>query len=295
MRSGFVAIVGRPNTGKSTLINALVGQKVAITSHHPNTTRTAIRGILNDPEFQAVLVDTPGFHKPRTLLGKRLNEVVSENLESVDLILMTLPANEDSGAGDEQIIDQIRNSSAKKIAVVTKIDTVSKEQMPLRLLKVGELANWDEVVPVSSIKELQIDVLKGLIKKYLPEGPKYYPEDRTTDQSNEQLICELIREAAIQQLREELPHSVAVTIDEFKEREGVALFDIHATIHVERDSQRGILLGHKGESLKSIGIRSRAEIEKLLGSKCFLGLHVKVSKDWQRDPKSLERLGYLDN
>ena len=295
MRSGFVAIVGRPNTGKSTLINALVGEKVAITSHHPNTTRTAIRGILNDPEFQAVLVDTPGFHKPRTLLGKRLNEVVSENLESVDLILITLPANEESGAGDEQILDQIRNSSAKKIAVVTKIDTVSKEQMPLRLLKVGELANWDEIVPVSSIKELQIDVLKGLINKYLPEGPKYYPEDRTTDQSNEQLICELIREAAIQQLREELPHSVAVTIDEFIERESAALFDIHATIHVERDSQRGILLGHKGESLKSIGIRSRAEIEKLLGSKCFLGLHVKVSKDWQRDPKSLERLGYLDN
>ncbi len=295
MRSGFVAIVGRPNTGKSTLINALVGQKVAITSHHPNTTRTAIRGILNDPEFQAVLVDTPGFHKPRTLLGKRLNEVVSENLESVDLILMTLPANEESGTGDEQILEQIHKSSAKKIAVVTKIDTVSKEQLPLRLLNVGELAKWDEIVPVSSIKELQIDVLKGLISKYLPEGPKYYPEDKATDQSTEQLICELIREASIQQLREELPHSVAVTIDEFKERDGVALFDIHATIHVERDSQRGILLGHKGETLKSIGMRSRAEIEKLIGSKCFLGLHVKVSKDWQRDPKSLERLGYLDN
>ena len=154
---------------------------------------------------------------------------------------------------------------------------------------------WDEIVPVSSIKELQIDVLKGLISIYLPEGPKYFPEDKATDQSTEQLICELIREAAIQQLREELPHSVAVTIDEFKERDGVALFDIHATIHVERDSQRGILLGHKGETLKSIGMRSRAEIEKLIGSKCFLGLHVKVSKDWQRDPKSLERLGYLDN
>ena len=295
MRSGFVAIVGRPNTGKSTLINTLVGQKVAITSHHPNTTRTAIRGILNDPDFQAVLVDTPGFHKPRTLLGKRLNEVVSENLESVDLILMTLPANEDSGAGDEQILEQIRNSSAKKIAVVTKIDTVKKEQLPVRLLEVGELANWDEIIPISSINAIQIDVLKGLINKYLPEGPKYYPEDKATDQSTEQLICELIREAAIHQLREELPHSVAVTIEEFKRREDATLFDIHATIHVERDSQRGILLGHKGETLKSIGIRSRAEIEVLLGSRCFIGLHVKVSKDWQRDPKSLEKLGYLEN
>ena len=295
MRSGFVAIVGRPNTGKSTLINSLVGQKVAITSHHPNTTRTAIRGILNDPEFQAVLVDTPGFHKPRTLLGKRLNEVVSENLESVDLILMTLPANEDSGAGDEQILEQIRNSSAKKIAVVTKIDTVNKEQLPVRLLEVGELAKWDEIIPISSINALQIDLLKGLINKYLPEGPKYYPEDKATDQSTEQLVCELIREAAIHQLREELPHSVAVTIEEFKRREDATLFDIHATIHVERDSQRGILLGHRGETLKEIGMTARKDIEGLIGGKCFLGLHIKVSKEWQRDPKLLDKLGYSQN
>ena len=294
MRSGFVAIVGRPNTGKSTLINSLVGQKIAITSHHPNTTRHAIRGILNESDYQAVLVDTPGIHKPRTLLGERLNEVVNENLESVDLVIMTLPANELVGTGDEHILKLIQSSSAKKIAVLTKIDTVSKEKVPERLLEIGKLANWDEIVPVSAVKEIQISVLKELISKYLPEGPKLYPEDQVSDQSQERLICELIREAAIQGVREELPHSITVTIDEISKREGKDFYDIHATIHVERDSQRGILLGHKGGILKEIGTKARKDIESLIGAKCFLGLHIKVSKEWQRDPKLLERLGFTD-
>lgn len=294
MKSGFVAIVGRPNTGKSTLINALVGQKVAITSHHPNTTRHAIRGIVNGPDFQAVLVDTPGMHKPRTLLGKRLNEVVTDSLESVDIVIMTFPANEKTGAGDEHILNIIKNSRAKKIAVVTKIDTVAKETLPVRLMEVGALADWTEIIPVSAVKSLQVDVLATLLSKYLPEGPKLYPDDQKSDQTLEKLICEHIREAAIKGVRQELPHSITVTIDEMGKREGKDLTDIHATIHVERDSQRGILLGHRGETLKEIGMTARKDIESLVGGKCFLGLHIKVSKEWQRDPKLLERLGFME-
>lgn len=294
MRSGFVAIVGRPNTGKSTLINSLVGKKIAITSHHPNTTRRAIRGIVNGADFQAVLVDTPGIHKPRTLLGDRLNQVVSDNLPEVDLVVMTIPANEKIGAGDQVILELIKGSSAKKVVVLTKIDTVSNEKIAERLLELNEIFQWDEIVPVSAIKSLQIEVLKELFAKYLPEGPKLYPDEQVSDQSTEDLICELIREAAIQEVREELPHSITVTLDEMRKRQNRELYDVHATIHVERDSQRGILLGHQGSVLKDIGSRARKEIEKLIGTKCFLGLHIKVSKDWQRDPKSLDRLGFTE-
>ena len=294
MKSGFVAIVGRPNTGKSTLINSLVGQKVAITSHHPNTTRHAIRGILNGSDFQAVLVDTPGMHKPRTLLGRRLNEVVNESLEDVDLLIMTFPANEKTGSGDEHILEIIKQSKAKKIAVVTKIDTVAKESLPARLMEVGALLDWIEIIPVSAIKSLQIELLSNLLAKHLPEGPQLYPDDQKSDQSIEKLICEQIREAAIQGVREELPHSITVTIDEMSKRADKNFYDIHATIHIARDSQRGILLGHKGETLKNIGTKARKDIEDLLNAKCFLGLHIKVSKEWQRDPKLLERLGFME-
>ena len=294
MKSGFVAIVGRPNTGKSTLINALVGKKIAITSHHPNTTRHAIRGIVNGSNFQAVLVDTPGVHKPRTLLGNRLNEVVVENLAEVDLIIMTLPANENFGTGDKHILDLIQGSKAKKIVALTKIDTVSKERIPERLLEISHLANWDEIVPVSALKSIQVDVLNEIFSKYLPDGPRLYPDDQLSDQSDEKLICEFIRESAIKGVREELPHSITVTLEELRKRQEKEFYDVHATIHVERDSQRAILLGHKGEVLKEIGTAARKEIETLLGSKCFLGLHIKVSKEWQRDPKLLERLGFTE-
>lgn len=294
MKSGFVAIVGRPNTGKSTLINSLVGQKVAITSHHPNTTRHAIRGIVNGVDFQAVLVDTPGMHKPRTLLGRRLNEVVSESLEDVDLVIMTFPANEKTGTGDEHILKIVNESRAKKIAVVTKVDTVAKESLPQHLMEVGALADWAEIIPVSAVKGMQINLLSTLLSRHLPEGPKLYPDDQKSDQSVEKLICEHIREAAIQGVREELPHSITVTIDEMAKRADKDFYDIHATIHIERDSQRGILLGHKGETLKAIGTKARKDIEELLGTKCFLGLHIKVSKEWQKDPKLLERLGFME-
>lgn len=300
-RSGFVAIVGRPNTGKSTLINALVGSKIAITSPHPNTTRHAIRGIVNNPEYQAVLVDTPGIHKPKTLLGYRLNAVVNESLDSVDVVMMCLPADEASGAGDEFIAAEIaKYPRAKKFALVTKTDLVSKKNLAARLLGISALANgftWDEIVPISAAIHQQIDLLEKLIGDALPVGPAFYPTDVKSDQKIETLICELIREAALRDAREELPHSIMVTIDEMAEREEKGsrpFFDIHATIHVERDSQTGILLGHQGERLKDIGMRARKDIERELGARIFLGLHVKVSKEWQRDPKLLERLGFTE-
>lgn len=298
-RSGFVAIVGRPNAGKSTLINALVGGKIAITSAHPNTTRHAIRGILNGDNFQAVLVDTPGVHKAKTLLGHRLNATVSESLDSVDVIMMCLPADESSGAGDEYIASEIaKYPKAKKFALVTKTDAISKKKLAERLLGISSLAKgftWDEIVPISALTNEQIDLLEGLIGSNLPQGPAFYPDDIKSDQDIQQLICELIREAALQDVREELPHSIVVTIDEMSEREEKGsrpFFDIHATIHVERDSQRGILLGHQGSRLKEIGMRARKDIEHEMNAKIFLGLHIKVSKEWQRDPKLLERLGF---
>jgi GTPase len=300
-RSGFVAIVGRPNTGKSTLINALVGSKIAITSPHPNTTRHAIRGIVNAPTFQAVLVDTPGIHKPKTLLGHRLNALVNESLDSVDIVMMCLPADELSGAGDEFLAAELaKYPRAKKFALVTKTDLVAKKNLANRLLTVNELAkgfNWDEIIPISAAIHDQIDLLEKLIGDNLPTGPAFYPVDMKSDQKIEQLICELIREAALRDAREELPHSIMVTIDEMAERDEKGsrpFFDIHATIHVERDSQTGILLGHQGERLKDIGTRARKDIERELGARIFLGLHVKVSKEWQRDPKLLERLGFTE-
>ena len=298
-RSGFVAIVGRPNVGKSTLINALVGSTIAITSHHPNTTRSAIRGIVHGDNFQAVLVDTPGVHKPKTLLGHRLNAVVDQSMDSVDVVILCIPADETSGAGDVYIAQEIaKHPRAKKFAVITKTDLLSKEKLALRLTGIMELAQgftWDEIIPVSAAIHDQIDLLNQLIGAALPAGPAYYPEGTTSDQAIEQLICEFIREAALQDVREELPHSIVVTIDEFGEREEKGsrpFYDVHATIHVERDTQRAILLGHQGTRLKEIGIRARADIERALVAKIFLGLHIKVSKEWQRDARMLDKLGF---
>ena len=298
-RSGFVAIVGRPNVGKSTLINALVGSKIAITSHHPNTTRSAIRGIVHGDNFQAVLVDTPGVHKPKTLLGHRLNAVVDQSMDSVDVVILCIPADETSGAGDIYIAQEIaKHPRAKKFAVITKTDLLSKEKLALRLTGIMDLAQgfvWDEIIPVSAAIHDQIDLLNQLIGAALPAGPAYYPEGTTSDQAIEQLICEFIREAALQDVREELPHSIVVTIDEFGEREEKGsrpFYDVHATIHVERDTQRAILLGHQGVRLKEIGIRARADIERALVAKIFLGLHIKVSKEWQRDSRMLDKLGF---
>lgn len=300
--SGFVAIVGRPNTGKSTLINALVGSKIAITSPHPNTTRHAIRGIVHGPNYQAILVDTPGIHKPKTLLGHRLNAVVGESMDSVDVILMCMPADESFGTGDDFIIAEIaKHPRSKKIAVVTKTDLVNKAELAQKLMNISALAKdftWDEIVPVSAVIHDQVELLTELIGGLLSPGPEFYPKDMVSDQGQEKWICELIREAALRDARQELPHSITVTIDEMSQREQEGdkpFFDIHATIHIERDSQRGILLGHQGERLKDIGTRARADIERILDARVFLGLHIKVSKEWQRDPKLLERLGFGEN
>ena len=297
-RAGFVAIVGRPNTGKSTLVNAMIGKKIVITSAHPNTTRNPIRGILSRPTFQMVVVDTPGIHKPKTLLGSRLNEMVNQNLESVDAAVLCLPADEAIGAGDEYIAKQLAHIRSVYL-VVTKIDRVGKDQVINKLAEISEfIAKTQlmvrEVVPISAVEHTQVDLLTELLANALPESHALYPEDITIDQAAEMTLSELIREAAIQDVFEEVPHSIVVTIDEMDKRENKEFYDIHATIHVERDSQKGIILGARGSRLKVIGMQSRKSIEIFLGCKVFLGLHVKVSKDWQRDPKLLKRFGFTE-
>ncbi len=297
-KAGFVAIVGRPNTGKSTLVNALVGTKIVITSHHPNTTRNPIRGIINKENFQMIVVDTPGMHKPKNALGNRLNSMVSENIDSTDAVVICMPANEDIGAGDEYIAKQIKGR-VPIFLVVTKVDTVSKSDLAAKLVKVSEFTerinlSRAEIVPISAKNLDQTDLLLDLLSKKLPDSPALYPTDITTDQAEELMFADLIREAAIEELYEELPHSVMVTIDEMSERDGGKIFDINATLHVERDSQKGIIIGPQGSKLKAIGTLARKSIENLVGMQVFLQIHVKVSKEWQKDPKLLARLGFTD-
>lgn len=292
-RSGFVSLVGRPNVGKSTLTNALVGEKVAITSSKPQTTRHAIRGITNRPTGQLVLVDTPGIHRPRTLLGERLNALVQATLGDVDVIGMCFPADEPIGPGDNFINEQLENyPRAKKIAVVTKTDVSSKEQIAARLLEVSALRDWALVIPVSAVSGDQVDLLADELIALLPEGDPLYLDDETTDEDLSKRISELIRESILEGVHDELPHSLAVTLDDIIEREDKDMVDIYANVFVERDSQKGIIIGNGGSRLKEIGATSRASIEKLMGRKVYLSIRVKVAKDWQRDPKLLQRLGF---
>jgi GTP-binding protein Era len=290
-RAGFISFVGRPNVGKSTLMNALVGHKLAITSSKPQTTRKAIRGIVHREEGQIVIVDTPGVHRPRTLLGQRLNDVVSATLGDVDVIAMCIPANEKVGPGDRYIASRINDfPRAIKIALVTKTDIASATTILERLMEVQELGEWESIIPVSGLEGTQLDTLVAEILSRLPESEALYPADELTEETMEGRIGELIREATLEGVMDELPHSIAVTIDEMVERDD-GLLHIFANLWVERDSQKGIMIGNKGGKLKEIGTEARAGIEALLGRRVYLAIHVKVSKEWQRNAKKLDRLG----
>ena len=297
-RAGFVSIVGRPNVGKSTLTNALVGHKIAITSGRPETTRHNIRGIVHGEGYQLVLVDTPGYHRPRTLLGKRLNDMVREALSEVDVVLFCLPADQRIGPGDQFIARELRGIKRPIIAVATKCDAVPRERVMKHLLSIEKLGDWAAIVPVSSVEGKGIDHLREVLAQTVPLSPPLYPDGDVTDESRDTLIAEFIREAALEGVRDELPHSLAVQVEEIIERprrEGddrPPMLDIHVNVYVERDSQKAIIIGRKGSRLKQIGTQARAHIEELLGRRVYLDLHVRTAKDWQSDPKMLGRLGF---
>jgi GTP-binding protein Era len=301
-RTGFACFVGRPNAGKSTLTNAIVGQKLAITSARPQTTRHAIRGIVHRADAQLVLVDTPGLHRPRTLLGERLNDLVRATWTEVDVIGVCLPATDKIGPGDRYLVGQIAEvARPAKVAIATKADLVSRDRMAEHLaqilaLGVDQGVEWAEIVPVSAVTGDQVDLLADLLVSQLPAGPPLYPEGDLTDEPESVLVAELIREAALEGVRDELPHSIAVTVEEMGLREGrpddKPLLDIHANLVIERPSQKSIVIGRRGARLKDVGSRARHQIEALLGTPVYLDLHVKVLKEWQRDPKHLRRLGF---
>lgn len=298
-RSGFVCFVGRPNTGKSTLTNALVGEKIAITSSRPQTTRHTIRGIVNRDDTQLILVDTPGLHRPRTLLGKRLNDLVRDTYSEVDAIGLCIPADEKIGPGDRWIAEQLKEMAPKTpvVGLVTKIDKVKPERIAQQLMALSELLGPDaEVVPVSAVKGKQLDVVVDVLRGLMEPGPAYYPDGELTDEPETTLMAEFIREAALEGVHDELPHSLAVVIEEIIERERrddqIPMVDIHAILYVERSSQKGIIIGKQGARLKQVGSAARVQIEKMLGAKVYLDLHVKIAKDWQRDPKQMGKLGF---
>ena len=301
-RAGFACLVGRPNAGKSTLTNALVGTKVAITSGRPQTTRHNVRGVVHRSDSQLVLVDTPGLHRPRTLLGKRLNDLVRETLAGVDVIAFCIPADEKIGPGDRFITRDLAEARTPVVAVVTKADIVSKEALAAQLLAVDQLGEWADIVPVSARRGQQIDVLTDVLVSHLPFSPPLYPTGEITDEPQAMMIGELVREAALEGVRDELPHSLAVVVDEILDPttdttgarvkgEGGRL-QVRVSLVVERDSQKAIMIGRGGSRLKEIGMMARKEIEKLLGRKVYLDLHVRTAKDWQSDPKALTKLGF---
>jgi GTPase len=295
-RSGFACFAGRPNVGKSTLMNALVGSKVAITSSRPQTTRRAIRGIVHRPDAQLIIVDTPGLHRPRTLLGERLDSLVRSTLTEVDVIGFCLPAPERIGPGDKYLAAELAAiGQTPVVAIVTKTDQASREQIAAHLAAVGRLGDWADIVPVSAVSGFQLDVLADVLVSHLPAGRPLYPDGELTDEPEHQLVAELIREAILEGVHDELPHSIAVVVEEMAPREGRDdLIDVHALMYVERPSQKAIVIGAKGARLKQVGSQARHQIEALLGTRVYLDLRIKIAKDWQRDPKQLRRLGFYD-
>jgi GTP-binding protein Era len=295
-RSGFACFVGRPNVGKSTLMNALVGSKIAITSSRPQTTRRAIRGIVHRPDAQLIIVDTPGLHRPRTLLGERLDSLVRATLTEVDVIGFCVPADERIGPGDRYLAGELTAAGKTPVvAIVTKTDQVSRDRVAAQLQAVAGLGEWADIVPVSAVGRFQLDVLADVLVSHLPPGRPLYPDGDLTDEPEQQLVAELIREAILEGVRDELPHSIAVVVEEMAPREGRSdLIDVHAMMYVERPSQKAIVIGAKGARLKDVGSRAREQIEALLGTRVYLDLRIKIAKDWQRDPKQLRRLGFYD-
>ncbi|MFC0622711.1 GTPase Era [Kribbella deserti] len=301
-RSGFACFVGRPNAGKSTLTNALVGRKIVITSSKPQTTRHAVRGIVHKDDAQLILVDTPGLHKPRTLLGERLNDIVKTTWAEVDVIGICLPASDKIGPGDRFLVSEAAKvARTPKVALATKADLVSPERMAEHLLEIGRLGEavgieWASVIPVSATSGFQVDLVSDELAKFLPVGMPLYPDGEITDEPEETLVAELIREAALEGVRDELPHSIAVLVEEMNLREGrpedKPLLDVYASLYLERDSQKGIIIGHKGSRLADVGARARTQIEALLGTPVYLDLHVKIAKNWQTDAKGLRKLGF---
>src|SRR6201992_1769184 len=295
-RSGFAAFAGRPNVGKSTLTNALVGTKVAITSSQPQTTRRVTRAIVPRPDAQLILVDTPGLHKPRTLLGERLDSLVRSTLTEVDVIGFCVPAGAPFGPGDRYLARELASikGAPPVVAVVTKTDRVPPQRVLAQLTAVSELGDWADVVPVSAVSGYNLDVLADVLVSHLPEGVPLYPDGELTDEPERDLVAELIREAALEGVREELPHSIAVVVEEMKPRADQDITDVYAEMYVERPSQKAIVIGTKGARLKAVGSRAGKQIEALLGTRVYLDLRVKVAKDWQRNPKELRRLGFYD-
>ncbi len=299
-RAGFACLVGRPNAGKSTLTNALVGQKVAITSSKPQTTRHTIRGVATTPTAQLILVDTPGLHKPRTLLGERLNDLVRETLLEVDVIGFCLPADQRPGPGDAFIANELTELRSVRrrpvVAIATKADAVDRDRLAEHLIAIDRLGEWDAIIPCSAVSGEQVEQVRDLLASYLPVSPQLYPDGVLTDEPEAVMIAELVREAALEGVRDELPHSLAVVVEEMVPREDrpadKPLLDVRVNVFVERPSQKAIVIGRGGSRLREVGTNARKGIEALLGQKVFLDLHVKVAKDWQRDPKQLQRLGF---
>jgi GTP-binding protein Era len=295
-KAGFACFAGRPNVGKSTLMNALVGSKVAITSSRPQTTRRAIRGIVRRPDAELIIIDTPGLHRPRTLLGERLDSLVRSTLSEVDVIGFCVPASEPIGPGDRYLARELTgHASTPVVAIVTKVDLATREQVASQLAGMAGLGDWADIVPASALTGFQLDVLTDMLIKHLPPGRPLYPDGELTDEPEQQLVAELIREATLEGVRDELPHSIAVVVEEMAPREGRSdLIDIRADLYVERPSQKAIVIGAKGARLKDVGARARRQIEALLGTHVFLDLRIKIAKDWQRDPRQLRRLGFYD-
>jgi len=295
-KSGFACFVGRPNVGKSTLMNALVGAKVAITSSRPQTTRRVIRGILHRDDAQLIIVDTPGLHRPRTLLGERLDSMARSAITEVDVVGFCVPANQPVGPGDKYLARELAGlRGTPVVAIVTMTDQATREQVARQLEAVAALGDWADIVPVSAVSGFQLDVLADVLVDKLPEGRPLYPAGELTDEPEQVMVAELIREAALEGVRDELPHSIAVVVEEMGPRPGRPdLTDVHALMYLERPSQKAIVLGTKGARLKEVGTNARHRIEALLGTRVYLDLHIKIAKDWQRDPKQLRRLGFYD-